>query len=71
MKATRTATEDKMGEDNNKKGDRNANMGNNRRGGIDGYVMKEKGDNNFNNTKFKYMYILSFFRIIDINYVLE
>ena len=62
MTATRTAPEEKKGDENNKNSDGGANRGKKRRGGIDESVLKEKGGNVFNNTKCKYMYILSFFQ---------
>ena len=62
MTAKITATKQKMVNDNNKKGDSNANRGKNRRKGIKEYVLKEKKGNSFNNTKCKYMSILSFFQ---------
>ena len=48
MTATRTATAAKRGKKKS--------------GGIDGFVPKDKEGDDFNNTKYKYMYILSFFQ---------
>ena len=61
MKAKRTETEENKVNDNNKNGV-NTNRGKNRRWVTEEYVLKEKKGNNFNNTKCKYMYILSFFQ---------
>ena len=55
-------TEEKKGDDGDENGDGDAKRGEKKRKGIDGSVLKEKEGNDFNNTKCKYMYILSFFR---------
>ena len=62
MTATRTATEEKKDNENNKNGNAGAKWGKKSRVSIDGSVLKEKYGDNFNNTKYKYMYILSFFQ---------
>ena len=62
MTATRTATEEKKGNGKNENRNGGAKRGNKRRGGIDGSVSKEKEGDDFNDTKCKYMYILSFFQ---------
>ena len=60
--ATRTATEEKKDNYNDKSGNIGAKRGKRKRGGIKRSVTKEKEGNNSNNTKYKYMYILSFFQ---------
>ena len=50
---TRTATEENKGNDGNKNGG-----GGTKRKGINGSVPKEKEGDEFNNIKFKYMYLL-------------
>ena len=55
-------TQEKKGDDGNENDDSNSKRGEKKRKGIDGSVPKEKEGNNFNNTKCKYMYILSFFK---------
>ena len=62
MTATITALEQNKGNDNNKNGDGGAKRGKKRRGGINELFVKEKDSNDFNNTKCKCMYILSFFQ---------
>ena len=70
IRAKRTSTEEKKGNDGDKNGDGGAKRGKKKRGGIDGYIPKKKEGDDFNNKKCKYMYILSFSKIIDTNYVL-
>ena len=55
-------TEEKRGDDGNENGNGDAKRGEKKRKGIDGSVPKEKEGDDFNNTKCKYMHILSFFQ---------
>ena len=55
-------TEEKKGDDGNKNGNYDAKMEEKKRKDTDGSVPKGKEGDNFNNTKCKYMYILSFFQ---------
>ena len=64
MKATRTAMEENKGYEGEKNNDGGAKRGKKKRGGIDGFAPKEEEGDNYNNTKCKYMYILSFFQNI-------
>ena len=57
-------TEENKGNGGNENGDGDANKGEKKRNGIDGSVLKEREGDDFNNTKCKYMYILSFFQNI-------
>ena len=55
-------TGEKKGNDGDKNGDSGTKRGKKNRGGINGSVPKEKEGDDFNNTKCKYMYIISFFQ---------
>ena len=54
--------EEKKGNDGDENGDGDTKRGEKNRKGINGSVLKEKEGDDFNNTKCKYMYILSFFQ---------
>ena len=55
-------TEEKKFDDGDENGNSDAKRGEKKRKGIDGSVPKDKEGGDFNNTKCKYMYILSFFQ---------
>ena len=55
-------TEKKKGDDGEMNREGGAKRRKRIRGGIDGSIPKEKEGEDFNNTKCKYMYILSFFQ---------
>ena len=62
MEATGMAKEEKKDNDSDQNGNIGAKKVKKKRGGIEKSVTKEKEDNSSNNTKCKYMYIISFFQ---------
>ena len=62
MTATRTETEEQKGDDDNENVHGSSKRGNKKRGSINRSVPKQNEGDDFNNTKCKYMYILSFFQ---------